>query len=194
MTRFTVLLILAVSAHGGWIIDQHTGYDESIRILIGESGWKETRGEEDLIVDFAEDMVFRVDNRTRTIAKISLDRYLEKEAAGRRHEPEKANGPDRIGGVACLRFQSVYKPGANNGAEACVTRAIRLAAPYEQKLDAWLRATQAFGDRGFLIWMKTQTGGPWRVTRWTTHAVQREILREEFYPPTGYHAIPFTFD
>lgn len=197
MTRFLVFpifLILAGGVRGGWIIDQHTGVDDSVRILIGKSDWKETRGAEDLIADFAEDMVFRVDHRAKTVAKISLSRYLEKEATEQHHDAEKANGPDRIGGVVCLRFQSVYTPGEDRGAEGCVTNAITIAAPYAEKLNAWLRATQAFGDRGFLIWMRAQAGGPWRVTRWTTHAVQRDVAREEFFPPADYHSVPFTFE
>ncbi len=194
MIRFVILVVLAGSARAGWIIDQDTRSDEKVRIVIGKSGLKETRGKRDLIADFADDMVFRVDHQARTVAKISLGDYLEREAADRHHDPEKSNGPDRVDGIACLRFQSEYTPGADRGAEGCVTNAITTDAPYAQKLDAWLRATQAFGDRGFLIWMRAQTGGPWHVTRWTTHAVQREIAREEFFPPPSYQQVPFTFE
>ncbi len=139
-------------------------------------------------------MVFRVDHQAKTVAKISLGEYLEKERADQHHEEEKSNGPDRIGGVACLRFQSVYAPGVDNGAEGCVSNAFTLTGPYAQKFNEWLQATQAFGDRGLLIWMRAQTGGPWHVTRWTTHAVQREVPREEFFPPAAYQRVPFTFD
>ncbi len=194
MLRFAILILLAAAAQAGWIIDQSTRGDEKVRIVIGKSDWKETRGKRDLIADFADDMVFRIDHQAKTVAKITLKAYLEKQAAEQHHDAEKPNGPDRVGGVACLRFQSVYTPGDDRGAEGCVTNMFTVAAPYEEKLEAWLRATQAFGDRGLLVWMRAQTGGPWHVTLWTTHAVEREISREEFFPPPKYQEVPFTFE
>ena len=95
MIRFTVFLMLAVGAQAGWIIDQTTRSDEKVRITVGKSDWKETRGEKDLIADFADDMVFVVDHQAKTVAKISLDQYLEREAAEQHHDTEKSNGPDK---------------------------------------------------------------------------------------------------
>jgi hypothetical protein len=195
---FVIFLSLTGSVRADWIVEQKTGNDDASRTEIGRYAVKETYGKRDRIVDFASATVFRVDHAAKTVAHIDLDSYLRKASADLRADTENPTVPDRVAGMDCMKFSSSYstlpQAGGSGGAEGCVTKAITVAAPYTSRFEEWLKDTHLFGDHGFLIWLRTQVDGPWRVNLYTTRVRQATLPPTEFRPPAEYKQVEFTWD
>ena len=209
MMRLVLLaLLLAQTARPQWIVEQKFGGDR-LREAIGKSALKESwfdgdKLQLDTIVDFAAGTLTKVDHEKKTIARISLAEYLEKESARRPPDAYAPAGAAEFAGLACKKFSYSYsnndasgisRGGGWGGGTGCFTTVITVPPPYDQQFARYLQVSERHNENlGFTLWYQAYRGGPPRVVLETVSAKQVPVAPEEFLAPAAYKSVPFTWN
>jgi len=189
------LLACALAVDGGWIIEQKMQRGPR-RIVAGNSAWKDSQDDYDIILNFASSEAYIVDQREKTISKTSVAELTRRYQAAAANNPETRGPVGKSAGLDCVVFRSSSSsgsraPGGWSNQEGCVTDAIKIDPRYQRDLDAWLRASDPFGSHGLTLMLRVGVDGPLRDTVTTMKAVQADVPASEFIPPKNYKPIPF---
>jgi hypothetical protein len=194
-----VLFLIGI-LRGDWVIEQKASHEDQ-RVVISRSAYKLSVGHWDLIADFEQKMVWRVNRETKTAETIGLDEYLNKMEAGPRQGPEKPSGSGVFAGMACGKYSYSYTAkdprtaGGWGGGESCYTKAIGVAEPYQRAFLRWLKLSQGSkGEYGVELWRSRAVDGPSRVNLETVRLVEKPVSGDEFRVPAGYRKIEFQFE